>query len=107
MLLESWVLPVADFTSPEAAAYGATRAVCVGGHAVARPWAQSAHRGGFRGIAYWLSQDPEDRQVGLAVFGKAGENPPSGWDRVSTSPMPVGLGKEAAELFRSQRSAPK
>ncbi len=74
-------------------------------HMRSRPWAEAAWNGGFGGIAYWLSQDPRQRRIGLALFGLAGENPPdSEWCTHSTE-FAIGIGKEAARLFGGNRSA--
>ncbi len=68
---EFYAKPIADFTSRLAVRFGAPAHIEQLDRADARPWAQAAWDGGFRGIRYRLKKDPE-RRFGLALFAPAG-----------------------------------
>jgi hypothetical protein len=107
MQLGTWIGRIADFTSPKAAVYGVTPVISTGPHPRARPWAFAARNGGFGGIAYWLSQDPGREEVGLALFGREGCNPPAGAPSPTPSEAPVRLANNAATKFGGKRSGLK
>jgi hypothetical protein len=89
-------VPITDFTSAAVEWFGAPTDVACLDRVRARPWAWAAHAAGFGGILYRLREDPK-RRLGLALFGDAGENPPSFQpDGVS---LPVGLQHELTDLF--------
>jgi len=107
MPLDTWIGSIANFTAPEAASiHHVPPQVSTGpDHSASRLWAEAARKGGFGGIAYWLSQDPTREQIGLALFGEAKEHPPdSPWTTTSTD-FAVGTGKRAAALYGGRRSA--
>ncbi len=62
---------IADFTSPLVEEFGVPGHIEQLERADARSWAQAAWDGGFHGIRYRLTKDPEHR-FGLALFGPAG-----------------------------------
>ena len=65
---------LADCTSPRALAFGVTAAVhSTPDYETTRGWAAALHRHGHAGIRYFCGHDPSQREVGVALFGAAGE----------------------------------
>jgi hypothetical protein len=97
MPLDRWyALPIADFTSAAVEWFGAPTQISELDRADARPWAAAAHAAGFGGILYRLGEDPKKR-LGLALFGRAGENVPP--FQPPPALLPVGLQHELTDLF--------
>lgn len=74
---------LADCTSPKARRFGVTAEIHSGpDYAATQGWAEALRGAGFDGVRYFCGQDPSQREVGVALFGTAGE---SDWPVVETT----------------------
>jgi hypothetical protein len=65
---------LADCTTSKARRFGITGAIHTQpDYTLTRDWAEAFARAGFEGIRYRLSHDPSQRELGVALFGPAGE----------------------------------
>jgi hypothetical protein len=65
---------LADCTTTRARRFGVTGAIHTQpDYALTRDWAEAFAQAGFDGVRYRLSHDPAQRQLGVALFGPAGE----------------------------------
>jgi hypothetical protein len=65
---------VADCTASEARGFGVTAAIhSQPEYELTRAWAQAFAEAGFGGVLYSLSHDPSGSEIGVALFGRAGE----------------------------------
>ena len=65
---------LADCTASEARGFGVTAAIhSQPDYDLTREWAQAFADAGFGGILYTLSHDPSGSELGVALFGPAGE----------------------------------
>jgi hypothetical protein len=65
---------LADCTTTKARRFGITGAINTQpDYTRTREWAAAFVQAGFDGIRYRLSHDPAQRQLGVALFGSAGE----------------------------------
>ena len=65
---------LADCTSARARGFGVTAAVhSTPEYGTTHAWAAALRQGGFDGVRDFCGHDPSQRQVGIAVFGGAGE----------------------------------
>jgi hypothetical protein len=83
------VVSLADCTESAAAAFGVTAEL----HAspdrqLTQGWARAFMDAGFHGIRYFVRHDPAQRQVGIALFGRAGG---AGWELRATDPISADL----------------
>lgn len=66
-------LALADCTARRARAFGVTAALhSSDDYALAQAWAAAFARSGFDGVRYFVSHDPAQRLVGVALFGPEG-----------------------------------
>lgn len=66
---------VADCTTPQARGFGVTAALhSQPEYDLTRVWAQAFADAGFDGIRFLMGHDPSAREVGVALFGRAGEH---------------------------------
>ena len=92
-------MKLADFTSARARAYGVTAAIHSSPlYTATQSWAESAADAGFGGVRYLVSHDPSQRQVGIALFGAAGELEADA-DSCSTGPIGHELIEAAYQKF--------
>lgn len=76
---------LADCTSPKAQRFGVTAQIHSGADYLAtQGWAAALRTAGFDGVRYFCGQDPSQREVGVALFGTAGE---AGWPVLETTPI--------------------
>jgi hypothetical protein len=67
-------MTLADCTRPAARGAGVTAQVhSSGDRAMTQAWAAAFHASGFDGIRYFVSHDPSQQSIGIALFGDAGE----------------------------------
>lgn len=67
-------LVLADCTSSRSRGFGVTAAMhSTPDHATTQAWAAAFRRRGFDGVRFYCGHDPAQRQVGIAIFGPAGE----------------------------------
>ncbi len=67
-------LVLADYASSRARGFGVTAAIhTTRDYAVTQAWASALRDQGFGGIRYLLGHDPSAREIGVALFGAAGE----------------------------------
>lgn len=65
---------LADCTSSRARRFGVTGEIhSTPDYRVTRGWAEALCDAGFDGVRYFCGQDPSQREVGVAMFGVAGE----------------------------------
>lgn len=94
-------LALADCTVGSARAFGVTGAIhSTPDYALTQAWARAFAAAGFAGVRYRVSHDPEQRLVGVALFGPAGA-PADGALWPPGEPQPIGseLLREARERF--------
>jgi RES domain len=66
---------LADCTASRARQFGVTGAIHTQpDYELTRAWAKAFAAAGFAGIRYRLSHDPSQQEVGVALFGPAGES---------------------------------
>lgn len=66
-------LALADCTSRRARAWGVTATIHSGqDYSLTQSWAAAFSSTGFDGVRYFVSHDPAQRLVGVALFGPAG-----------------------------------
>lgn len=66
-------LRLADCTSPRALAFGVTAAIhSTPDYALTQSWARAWAAADFAGVRYLCGHDPSQREIGIAMFGKAG-----------------------------------
>ncbi|MGB2875433.1 MAG: RES family NAD+ phosphorylase [Gaiellaceae bacterium] len=66
---------VADCTVARARRFGITGAIhSQPDYELTRAWAEAFAQAGFDGVRYFLSHDPAQRELGVALFGRAGEH---------------------------------
>jgi hypothetical protein len=64
---------LADCTQRAARAFGITATTNASAdYTLTHPWAQAFHRSGFGGVRYFLSHDPAQQCIGIALFGATG-----------------------------------
>lgn len=88
-------VPVADCTARAARGFGVTAAIHSSErYDLTQAWAVALASAGFHGVRYWVSHDPAQRLVGVALFGRAGA---TGGPVAATEPVGPDL-LEAARL---------
>jgi len=76
---------LADCTSPRARRFGVTGEIHSSADYIAtQVWAEALRGAGFAGVRYFCGQDPAQREVGVALFGAAGE---AEWPIAETTPI--------------------
>ena len=88
---------LADCTVSAARKFGITGAIHTQpDYALPQAWAAAFAAAGFGGIRYRLSHDPAQRELGVALFGKAGERKARAR---RTEPVPADVVEEARRRF--------
>ena len=88
---------LADCTVSPARRYGITGAIHTQpDYELPRVWAEALVAAGFDGIRYRLSHDPAQRELGVALFGPAGE---AKFPIRKTEPVPASLIDQARQRF--------
>jgi RES domain len=88
---------LADCTVRAARKFGITAAISTQpDYTVPQAWAEALAAAGFGGIRYRLSHDPAQRELGVVLFGEAGEQ---AWPVRRTDPIPASLIEEARRRF--------
>jgi len=65
---------LADCTSTRARGFGVTAAVhSTADYAATQAWATAFQNRGFHGVRYFCGHDPSQDELGIALFGEAGE----------------------------------
>lgn len=65
---------LADCTSPRARRFGVTGEIhSTADYAATQAWAEALRGAGFAGVRYLCGQNPSQREIGVALFGAAGE----------------------------------
>lgn len=65
---------LADCTSPRARGFGVSAAIhSTADYDTTQAWAQAFRNHGFAGVRYLCGHDPSQREIGIALFGDAGE----------------------------------
>lgn len=91
-------LVLADCTQRRARAFGITGAIHSSeNYSLTQRWAEHFAAHGFDGIRYYVSHDPAQRLVGIALFGSGGHDVPS-W-RLATDPIPATILAAAERHF--------
>jgi len=82
---------LADCTARAARGFGLTAAIhSTPDYALTQEWAQAFHQAGFDGVRYFLSHDPAQTCVGIALFGPAGLAD-AAWRRPRARSIPLDL----------------
>jgi hypothetical protein len=92
---------LADLTAREASSYGINAEIHTAlDYAKPAAWAAALRRARFRGLRYLMRSDPALRQVGVALFGRAGlhRRAPAGM-RTAVAPLDVA---EATALLEAR-----
>ena len=90
-------MKLADCTSRKTRAWGLTAAIHSGeDYELTQAWARAFHAAGFDGVRYFVSHDPSQRLVGVALFGRAGA--PS-WSTGRSARIGPALIREAERRF--------
>lgn len=90
-------LTLADCTARRARAFGITAALHSGDdYALTQDWATAFARGGYDGIRYFVSRDPAQRLVGVALFGPEGA---TDWPRGRSRAIGGEMVERAERLF--------
>ena len=93
-------ITLADCTSRRARAWGVTAAIHSGqDYSLTQAWARAFSSGGFDGARYFVSHDPAQRLVGVALFGPAGS---PRWPAGRSARIGSDLIREAERLFGLQ-----
>ncbi len=88
---------LADCTTAKARRFGITAAIHTQPeYELTRAWAEAFARAGFDGVRYRLSHDPSQRQLGVALFGPAGEQH---LEVRASAPIPPEVIEEARRRF--------
>jgi hypothetical protein len=88
---------LADCTISAARKFGITGAIHTQpDYALPRAWAEALAAAGFAGIRYRLSHDPAQRELGIALFGSAGEGK---FPVRKSEPVPASVVDEARQRF--------
>ena len=88
---------LADCTASGARSFGVTAAIhSQPDYELTLRWAQAFADAGFGGVLYWLSHDPSASELGVALFGRAGEQD---LPIESTATIPVDVLDEARKRF--------
>lgn len=88
---------LADCTVRPARKFGITGAISTQpDYTVPQAWAEAFAVAGFGGILYRLSHDPAQRELGVVLFGEAGER---SWPVRRTEPVPPSVIEAARRRF--------
>lgn len=88
---------LADCTVSAARKYGVTGAIHTQpDYALPRAWAEAFAAANFDGVRYRLSHDPSQRELGVALFGTAGE---ASFPVRKSEPVPAAVVDEARRRF--------
>jgi RES domain-containing protein len=88
---------IADCTARRARSFGITAAIHSGpDYPATREWAAAFADRGFDGVRYYVSHDPEQRLIGIALFGRAGARR---WRVTATTAIPEDLIRLAEDEF--------
>jgi RES domain len=88
---------LADCTVSRARRFGITGAIHTQpDYTAPQAWAEAFAEAGFGGIRYRLSHDPAQRELGVALFGDAGNQ---SFPVRRTDPVPVAVVEEARQRF--------
>lgn len=88
---------IADCTMAKARRFGITAAIHTQpDYELTRRWAQAFAKAGFHGIRYRVSHDPSQRELGVALFGPAGDQD---WPVRADDPIGTDVIEEAQARF--------
>ncbi len=88
---------LADCTTSKARRFGVTGAIHTQpDYELTQAWAEAFAEAGFDGVRYRLSHDPAQRELGVALFGPAGEQD---LPVRESGPIPPGVVEEARSRF--------
>ena len=98
LVLPDASLPVADCTEGRARGFGVTAELhSTPDYGLPREWAVAFRQAGFAGVRHRLSHDPEQQEIGIALFGRVTDT--SSFAVANTEPIPPAVIADARTRF--------